>query len=99
MALTHFTFGTLGGGAGQHPTMLGTPIVSEGIATSGSNQSTTAVALPRHNVVRVTTDTACYVSFGTSPDATTAGTRMYLAAGVTEYFGVVAGQKGACVTA
>ncbi len=99
MALTQFVFGTLGSGGGMIPAMLGTPVTSETIATSGSNQSTTAVALPRHNVVRVSTDVACYVAFGTSPDATTAAGRIYLASGVTEYFGIVAGQKGACVTA
>ena len=99
MAATQFVFGTLGAGGGIIPAMLGTSVTSETISTSGSNQSTTAVALARHNVVRVTTDTACYVAFGTAPDATTAGARIYLAAGVTEYFGIVAGQKGACVTA
>lgn len=47
--------------------------------------------------IRVFSDTACYVKFGSNPTATTA-TDMPLAANTAEFFAVVAGQKIAAVT-
>jgi hypothetical protein len=50
-------------------------------------------------VCRVATDTAVYVSFGTAPNATSDAGRVFMPAGVTEYFRVGAGYKGAVVEA
>jgi hypothetical protein len=103
MALTHFTFGQ----AGRHwqgsqiPAMLSISFSSEGIVPSGSNQQTTATAgtdTGTAHVCRVATDTAVYVSFGSSPDATTAATRAFLPANAIEYFIVPASAKAAVVT-
>lgn len=105
MALTHFTFGQ----AGQHwnnsqiPAMLSTSFTSEGVASSASNQQTTATAGSDDGVVyvcRVATDTAVYVAFGSNPNADSGtGTRAYMPAGCVEYFIVPASAKGAVVTA
>lgn len=103
MALTHFCFGRADASMHGSTTqaMIAGTFTSEGIAVSGSNQQTTAVAPSTGGIklCRVATDTACYVAFGSNPDATTAGTRAYLPASAVEYFVVNSADKGACVTA
>ena len=104
MALTHFCFGRADAsqyGAITQAMIAGT-FSSEGITVSGSNQQTTATASTGGGiqVCRVSTDTACYVSFGSNPNASTGTTvRAYMPANSTEYFVVNASDKGACVTA
>lgn len=61
---------------------------------AGSAQSAAFNALT--NLVRVHTDAICSIAIGVNPVATAATARM--AAGQTEYFGVVPGQKLAVIT-
>lgn len=75
--------------------------VSETITASGSNQQTTATMPDLGGVqgfVRVATDTAIYVSFGTNPNATTDTARLMVPANAVEYFAVAAGAKAAVAT-
>lgn len=102
MALTHFAFSRLGNfGTGY---VEGTPVdedvVSAGIAPTGSNQQTsiTAPAIGERCVARVATDTAVYVAFGTSPDASTAAARWFCPANTVSFFSVAPGDKGAVIT-
>ena len=104
MALTHFTFGRADAAVHQSTTqaMIAGTFSSEGIAVSGSNQQTTVTAPTGGGIkiCRVATDTACYVAFGSSPNASTGtSARAYLPANAIEYFVVNASDKGACVTA
>lgn len=71
---------------------------SQTFTASGSNQTTTAAALPAQNVCRIATDVPVYVEIGAAPDATNdAGGRLMMTAGV-EYFVVQTGDKVALVT-
>lgn len=104
MAITQFCFGQAGRvwQNTQIPAMLASSFSSESKTPSGSNQQTTATAGSTSDVAhvcRVATDTAVYVAFGSNPNATTTGTRVYLPANAIEYFVVPAGAKGAVVTA
>ena len=62
---------------------------------AGSTQSTAFGTATR--VVRIHTDAIVRILFGVNPTAA-AGTSMRLAAGSTEYFGVIPGQKVATIT-
>lgn len=104
MALTHFVFGRADASMHGSTTqaMIAGTFSSEGIVVSGSNQQTTATAPTGGGIkiCRVSTDTACYVSFGSNPNASTGTTvRAYLPANAVEYFVVNESDKGACVTA
>ena len=91
MALTHFCFGRADAsqyGAITQAMVAGT-FSSEGIAVSGSNQQTTVTAPTTGGIkiCRVATDTACYVTFGSNPNASTGtSARAYLPANAVEYF-------------
>lgn len=100
MAVTQFAFGsvrTFVGGA-LIPAVATTLPTSEAKTPSASNQQTTAAATSRQNICRVATDTAVYVAFGASPDATVATARYFMPANTVEYFAVIAADKGAVVT-
>lgn len=101
MAKAHFSFGCLAAPMGEPVrALMMQNNASEEIAASASNQQTTAVAGARDHICRVSVDTASYVAFGTSPNASTGtGTRVYMPANTTEWFGVVPGWKAAVITA
>ena len=88
-------------GRSNIPVPIASSVTSENIASSASNQQTTAVAPAGLGEVmcRVATDTAVYVAFGANPNATTAGSRFFMPANAVEYFRVVVGNKGAVVNA
>lgn len=65
------------------------------IAVTGSSAQTAAMH-DNCRLVRVHTDVAIRVAFGSNPTA--AATSMRLAAGQTEYFGVRPGEKMAAIT-
>jgi hypothetical protein len=71
------------------------PVAEQKVAIGGtSTQSVAFNASTR--VVRLHADAICSVAFGASPTATAANLRM--AAGQTEYFGVVPGSMLAVIT-
>lgn len=73
-----------------------TPAIAEQkVAFTTTTQSAAFNAATRY--VRVISDTNCHLAFGANPTATTSSMRVV--ADVPEYFGVVAGQKVAAVTA
>lgn len=74
-------------------------VTVEAETISGSNAATTAAAAASQNVCRVTVDTACYVSFGTAPNAGTDSVRFLMNANTTEYFRIAAGSKAAVIAA
>lgn len=100
MAVTHIAFGVLGFKRFDvHlPMMDGESVVSEGFTPSGSNQQS-AAAPSGKPYVRVSTDTAVYLAFGESPDATVTTGRVYLPANGVEYFQIESGNKVAVVAA
>jgi hypothetical protein len=68
----------------------------------GTTVATTATAPDLgggRSKVRVATDTAVYISFGTAPNAETDASRLYLPAGAVEYFDIAALSKAAVVAA
>ncbi len=104
MPATQFAFVQVGVGYGSSniPVPIASSVTSETITPSASNQQTTATAptgIPEV-MVRVATDTAVYVAFGTNPNALTGTSARFLVpAGGVEYFRVNAGNKCACVNA
>lgn len=73
-----------------------TPAVAEQkVAFTTSTQSAAFNAATRY--VRIISDATCHLAFGANPTATTSNMRVV--ADSAEYFGVVAGQKVAAVTA
>ena len=66
-----------------------TVAIGGGSVASAAFQATT-------NFIRLHTDAICSVEFGTAPTATTASARM--AAGQTEFFGVMPGNKVAVIS-
>lgn len=61
--------------------------------TIGSAVATAAAATQGQTYCEVTAEDACYVSFGSSPDASTDNPRYYMPAGSTRYFRVGVGDK------
>lgn len=101
MALTHFSFGITPKDE-DAPAFTARSATCEGIAPTSTSAATTA-SVPatfgnRQPLVRVATDTAVYVSFGTSPNATSDTVRFFLPANCVEYFYVLSGHKAAVVT-
>lgn len=103
--ITSFTFGRPASQAygAQVPAMVAGSTTTE---VKTANGSTTAVAPGGPPIVcRVSTDTAVYVAFGTTPDATATasttatGAKIYMPAGTVDYFVVQPGDKGAVATA
>jgi hypothetical protein len=76
--------------AGQEPATAEQQVAIGG----GSVQSAAFASTTRF--VRLHADAACRIAFGVNPTA--AGTSRRLAAGQTEYFGVIGGQKVAVIT-
>ncbi len=75
---------------GQPPELAPVPPTAEQIvAIGGTSTPCTNAFASTTRVVRVHTDLACSISFGTAPTATTSTMRM--ATGQTEYFGVPPG--------
>ena len=71
-------------------------LVDQAISISSTSAQSAAFGATTR-FIRVQSDTACWLLFGANPTATNA--KMPLAANVPEYFGVVAGQKVAAITA
>ena len=98
MALTQLAFcrvGSIADGVAL-PVTNPTGVASEAITPSGSNQQSSAAT---RGFVRISTDTAIYVAFGSNPDATTATARFHMPANSVEWFTVGIGDKVAVVTA
>jgi len=72
-------------------------IANQEIAVAAGNAQSAAFNA-RARFVRVHSDVVCHVAFGADPNATTVGQRKRLAAGVSEFFGVVPAQKVATAT-
>ena len=96
MTIASVSFGAVGGIV---QAMSSSDVTSEIITPSGSSQQSTGSSSQDKPIVRVASDVALYVSFGTSPNATNDATRFYFPAGSTEYFVVGSGMKVALVTA
>lgn len=75
--------------AGVEPSPVQQVVIGAGSLQSGTFGDTT-------RMVRVHADAVCRVAFGANPTA--AATSMRLAAGSTEYFGVLPGHKLAVIT-
>lgn len=75
--------------AGQEPALAGQQVTFTTATQSAAFGSTT-------RFVRLHSDSNCRILFGDNPTA--AGTSPRLAAGASEYFGVVPGQKVSAVT-
>lgn len=89
-------------GRSNIPVAIASSVTSENIASSASNQQTTATAPAALGdaICRVATDTAVYVAFGSNPNALTGtAARFYLPANAIEYFRVSVGDKAAVVNA
>jgi hypothetical protein len=71
------------------------PALSNQQVAIGAGSVQSAVFPSGTKMVRVHTDVACRVAFGSSPTA--AATSMRMAAGQTEYFGVMEGHKVAVI--
>ena len=67
------------------------PPVAEQTVTIGASSAQSAALNDNTTIVRLHTDSACHVSFGSNPTATTSNMRM--GAGQTEYFIVPAGSS------
>jgi len=74
------------------------PIANGSITLTGSNQQSSAFNASTR-LVRVVATVASWISFGSNPNASTDTTRIYMAAGTTEYFGVTPAHKIAGITA
>jgi len=96
MAVAQFAFMPL---EGAFPSAYVAGATVEAESVSGSNAVTAAAATAVQNVCRVVSDTACYVSFGAAPDASTDSVRFYMPANAVEYFRVKSGDKAAVVAA
>lgn len=96
MAVCQFTFGIVDE---AKPAMFNAGATVEAETVSGANAATTAAAAGGQNVVRVVSDTVCYVSFGSAPNAGTDAVRYYMPANVVEYFRVSPGDKAAVIAA
>lgn len=95
MATCQFAFGAMN--ADNIPALYVGGATVESETVSASNAATTAAATAVQGICRVATDTACYVSFGTSPDAGTDTVRFLVLANGVEYFRVKTGDKAACI--
>jgi hypothetical protein len=73
------------------------PATAEQQVTFGASQQSAAFD-GATRMVRLHTDTNCYLAFGPNPTAATSGGR-YLGAGQIEFFGVKPGHKVAAVSA
>lgn len=103
--ITSFTFGRPAGSVHgmQVPALVAGPTTTEVKTGAGSTTAVAPAGVPV--ICRVSTDTAVYVAFGTTPDATATspttatGAKIYMPAGTVDYFVVQAGDKGAVAVA
>lgn len=95
MPVCQFTFGQMN--ADNLPALFVRGATVEEEAVGASNAATTAAATGGQTICRVSTDTACYVSFGTAPNAGTDSVRFLLPANAVEYFRIAEGDKAACI--
>ena len=72
-------------------------IVTEQKVSTSTSSAASAAFGSNIEYIRVISDTACWVTFGTSPTATNSKT--YLPAGEVEYFKVSEGEKIAAILA
>ena len=86
---------TWGAGPGVVSFAAQPPQAEQTVAIGGTSTPSAAFSANTY-LVRVSTDAICSVLFGASPTATAASARM--AAGQTEYFGVVPGMKLAVIS-
>jgi hypothetical protein len=102
MAVTQFAFSRIANpGTGYIPIALADANVSSEQKTpSASNQQTTVSAplVGEPCMCSVATDTAVYVAFGSSPDATNTALRFFMPANTARSFVVKAGDKAAVAT-
>lgn len=105
MAITHFTFGRLASdaGSGSGPAFDIQSCVTEAKTPTSTAAATTATA-PRVGsttkaVVRVVTDTAVYVSFGTAQNASTDTVKVFMLANTEYHFYLPSAWKASVVTA
>ena len=97
--VTEFSDVLKGIGAGQNVGQIALapgPVASQKFTISGTTAQSAAFNSATR-FVRLQTDTACYVIFGSSPTALTAQS-MPLAANAPEYFAVNGGDKVAAIT-
>ncbi len=73
---------------GLNPIVDEDSLLAENTVTVSTEQDS-AVFNAATKIVRISTDTACHIKFGTAPTATTS--MKYLPANSVEYFGVKAG--------
>jgi len=97
MALTQFAFCAVGNDLDMAVYNAGAQV--EAKAPTGTSAATTAAATATQNVCRVATDTQVYVSFGSSPNATSDTIKFLVPAGQVSFFRVASGNKAAVVTA
>jgi len=71
-------------------------VTEQKVTTSGSSAASNAFG-SNIEYIRIVSDTACWITFGTAPTATNAKT--YLPAGEVEYFKVSEGEKVAIILA
>lgn len=76
-------------GSGSEKFQAFIPGTTQSIVVAGTSAATSNAFAPGVSIVRVATDTACYIKFADSPTA--ASTDMYMPAGSVEYFGISAG--------
>ena len=97
MPTCQFVFGMMN--ADNIPAMFVRGATVEAETVGASNAATTAAATGGQTICRVATDTDCYVSFGSAPNAGTDTIRFLVTAGSAEYFRVSAGDKAAVIEA
>lgn len=83
-------------GVGEAQVLSG-PLVSQHLTLTGSNQQSATVNA-NTKLVRVATQTACFVTVGANPNAIS-GVRVFMPANSVEVLAVNAGDKIAAVTA
>jgi hypothetical protein len=102
MASTHFAFSRVANPGTGHLAVADADadFVSETLTPGAGNTQTTITAplFGEKVMARVATDTLVFVTFGASPNATTAGRRFMCPANSVSLFTVNAGDKGACST-
>lgn len=87
----HGGLGIQGAQVMSHP-----PLASQTVASGGTSAAVTNAFKDDTRLIRVHTDAICSIAIGPSPTAVT--TAMRMAAGQTEYFGVMPGHKIAVIS-
>lgn len=79
-------FGNAGSASGNLPFAMLSPIREQTVAISSVSAATTAAFDPASVMIRVHTDTNCFVNVSSAPVATSS--KMRMAANQTEYLGI-----------